>query len=180
MLRAVTHEAAHAIVDRRAAILANATFAFERRAVRSLAVRSRYGVVTVAGGAGDAFARSDIASIARRTVRVSGAAALACLAVGVAYVGLAFLGLDRASIRAARAVVVAGGREGFDAVAANLIAAGHVGTRPGEGRSPTTLQKLAGLRSEPPISVPSASGSMPQARATAPPPLLPPHVFVTS
>src|SRR5262245_18142177 len=33
------------------------------------------------------------------------------------------------------------------------------GTRPGEGRSPTTLQKAAGLRSEPPVSVPSAIGS---------------------
>ena len=51
------------------------------------------------------------------------------------------------------------------------------GTRPGDGRKPTTLQKLAGLRSEPPRSVPSASGSMPQASATAAPPLLPPQVL---
>jgi hypothetical protein len=42
------------------------------------------------------------------------------------------------------------------------------------------LQKLAGLRSEPPRSLPSASGTMPQASATAAPPLEPPHVFVTS
>ena len=54
------------------------------------------------------------------------------------------------------------------------------GTRPGDGLKPTTLQKLAGLRSEPPRSVPSASGSMPHASATAAPPLLPPHVFVRS
>src|SRR3954464_8551405 len=49
--------------------------------------------------------------------------------------------------------------------------------RPGEVRKPTTEQKLAGLRSEPPVSVPSARGTMPQANATAPPPLLPPQVF---
>src|SRR5579885_1637358 len=55
--------------------------------------------------------------------------------------------------------------------------AGHVGTRPGEGRNPTTLQKLAGLRSEPPMSLPSASGTILQARETAAPPLLPPGVL---
>src|SRR6185295_5640571 len=60
------------------------------------------------------------------------------------------------------------------------VAAGHVGTRPGDGRRPTTWQKLAGLRSDPPMSLPSAIGSMPQASATAAPPLLPPHVFVRS
>ena len=58
--------------------------------------------------------------------------------------------------------------------------AGHVGTRPGEGRKPTTLQKLAGLRSEPPMSLPSAIGTMPEASATAAPPLEPPHVLVGS
>src|SRR5437870_13915899 len=42
------------------------------------------------------------------------------------------------------------------------------------------LQKFAGLRSEPPWSLPSASGTMPQARATAAPPLLPPQVLVRS
>src|SRR5262245_13429057 len=51
------------------------------------------------------------------------------------------------------------------------------GTRPGDVRKPTTEQKLAGLRSEPPVSLPSAIGSMPDARAAAAPPLLPPHVF---
>src|SRR5204863_7613638 len=55
-----------------------------------------------------------------------------------------------------------------------------VGTRPGDGRKPTTLQNEAGLRSDPPVSLPSAIGTMPQASATAAPPLLPPHVFETS
>ena len=50
----------------------------------------------------------------------------------------------------------------------------------GAGRRPTTLQKLAGLRSEPPMSLPSAIGTMPHASATAAPPLEPPHVFVGS
>jgi hypothetical protein len=55
-----------------------------------------------------------------------------------------------------------------------------VATRPGDGRSPTTLQNAAGLRSEPPVSLPSAIGSIRAATATAAPPLLPPQVFVTS
>ena len=42
------------------------------------------------------------------------------------------------------------------------------------------MQKLAGLRSEPPMSLPSAIGSMPHASATAAPPLLPPQVLVRS
>src|SRR5262245_56521189 len=54
------------------------------------------------------------------------------------------------------------------------------GTRPGEGRKPTTLQKLAGFLSDPPKSLPSASGTIPQAKATAAPPLLPPQVLVRS
>src|SRR3989454_1898307 len=57
---------------------------------------------------------------------------------------------------------------------------GHAGTRPAAVRSPTTLQKAAGLRSEPPVSLPSAIGTMPHASATAAPPLEPPHVFVRS
>lgn len=36
---------------------------------------------------------------------------------------------------------------------------GQVGTRPGEGRTPTTLQKEAGLRKMPPMLLPSAIGS---------------------
>ena len=54
---------------------------------------------------------------------------------------------------------------------------GQIGTRPGDGRKPTTLQKLAGLRSDPPRSLPSANGTIPEASATAAPPLLPPQVF---
>ena len=38
------------------------------------------------------------------------------------------------------------------------------GTNPGVGRKPTTPQKAAGLRSEPPVSEPVASGVMPRAR----------------
>ena len=53
-------------------------------------------------------------------------------------------------------------------------------TLPGEVRMPTALQKLGGSRSDPPISLPSANGAMPHATATAPPPVLPPQVFVTS
>src|SRR5262245_34275942 len=53
-------------------------------------------------------------------------------------------------------------------------------TRPGDVRNPTTLQNAAGFRSDPPVSLPSAIGTMPQASATPAPPLLPPHVLVTS
>src|SRR3954454_7323019 len=59
-------------------------------------------------------------------------------------------------------------------------AAGHVGTRPAEGRKPATLQKLAGWRSDPPRSLPSAIGTMPHVSATAAPPLLPPQVLLVS
>src|SRR5215467_6391498 len=54
------------------------------------------------------------------------------------------------------------------------------GTRPTVGRKPMTLQNAAGLRSDPPVSLPSATGTSPQARATAAPPEDPPHVFVKS
>src|SRR5512132_395263 len=54
------------------------------------------------------------------------------------------------------------------------------GTRPIEGRKPTTLQNAAGLRSEPPVSEPLATGASPQASATAAPPEDPPHVLVKS
>src|SRR4029453_366076 len=54
------------------------------------------------------------------------------------------------------------------------------GTRPGEGRMPTTLKEAAGLRSEPPVSLPSAIGTIPHESATAAPPLLPPHVLLRS
>src|ERR1051326_7742128 len=54
------------------------------------------------------------------------------------------------------------------------------GTRPIEGRNPATVQNAAGLRNEPPVSEPLATGASPQARATAAPPEDPPHVFVKS
>jgi hypothetical protein len=49
-----------------------------------------------------------------------------------------------------------------------------VGTRPGEGRKPTTPQNAAGMRSDPPPSEPVQIGSMPVASATAEPPEEPP------
>src|SRR5215470_6517660 len=54
---------------------------------------------------------------------------------------------------------------------------GATGTRPTVGRNPTTLLKLAGLRSDPPRSLPSASGRRPAATAAAAPPLDPPALF---
>ena len=54
---------------------------------------------------------------------------------------------------------------------------GQLGTRPGVGRNPTTLQKLPGLRSDEPRSEPSANGNMPLATAAAAPPEDPPLVF---
>lgn len=51
---------------------------------------------------------------------------------------------------------------------------GYVGTRPGDGRKPTTPQRLAGMRREPPRSLPLASGARPHASATAEPPEDPP------
>src|SRR5688572_9245033 len=39
------------------------------------------------------------------------------------------------------------------------------GTRPGDGRKPTMLQNAAGLRSDPPVSLPSAIGTIPHARS---------------
>src|SRR5258708_19583011 len=48
------------------------------------------------------------------------------------------------------------------------------GTRPIEGRKPTTLLNAAGLRIEPPVSLPSAIGTMPHRSPPPPPPLLPP------
>src|SRR5262249_6621907 len=57
---------------------------------------------------------------------------------------------------------------------------GQDGTRPGDGRIPTTLQKLAGLRNEPPRSLPSARQTIRAASAAAAPPLLPPALRVGS
>ena len=61
-----------------------------------------------------------------------------------------------------------------------VLAAEILGTRPGEGRNPTTLQYPPGLRNEPPRSPPSAMGCMPVASATAAPPDDPPGVLVRS
>ena len=44
------------------------------------------------------------------------------------------------------------------------------GTSPGVGRKPTMPLKAAGLRKEPPVSLPLAIGTMPVASATAEPP----------
>src|SRR3954466_15665803 len=52
----------------------------------------------------------------------------------------------------------------------SILATGVWATRPILGRMPTTPQKLAGLRSDPPISVPCASQAIPVASATAAPP----------
>lgn len=45
-----------------------------------------------------------------------------------------------------------------------------LGTRPGVGRKPTMPQNAAGLRKEPPMSDPVASGTIPVASAAADPP----------
>ena len=55
--------------------------------------------------------------------------------------------------------------------------AGHNGTRPRLGRRANTLFQPAGLRRLPMKSLPSATGSMRVASATAAPPLLPPADF---
>jgi hypothetical protein len=54
---------------------------------------------------------------------------------------------------------------------------GQAGTRPNEGLMPKIPVKLAGIRIEPPPSVPTASGPMPLATATAAPPEDPPGVL---
>src|SRR5204862_982487 len=52
----------------------------------------------------------------------------------------------------------------------SIAAAGVCATRPMLGRKPTMPQKLAGLRSEPPMSEPCASQAVPVASAAAAPP----------
>src|SRR6185503_12632946 len=52
----------------------------------------------------------------------------------------------------------------------SILAAGVWATRPMLGRIPTMPQKLAGLRSEPPMSLPWATQAIPVASATADPP----------
>ena len=56
---------------------------------------------------------------------------------------------------------------------------GHAGTRPNEGLRPNTPVNAAGMRIDPPPSVPMVSGPMPDATATAPPPDEPPGVLET-
>src|SRR5216684_163141 len=51
------------------------------------------------------------------------------------------------------------------------------GTRSGEGRRPTTPQHEAGMRSDPPMSVPIATVAIPAATAAALPPREPPGVI---
>src|SRR4029079_4933553 len=59
-------------------------------------------------------------------------------------------------------------------VVSQKLSVGHDGTRPREGRRAHTAQNDAGLRSEPPMSEPSASGTIPARSAQAAPPLEPP------
>ncbi len=54
------------------------------------------------------------------------------------------------------------------------------GTRPNEGRSPNRSFHPGGLRREPKKSLPSATGTIRRATATAAPPLLPPADLVWS
>lgn len=68
----------------------------------------------------------------------------------------------------------------FTETPTNGICAGAIGTRPTVGRRATMLLKLAGLRSEPPRSPPSANGSSPAAIAAPAPPLEPPALFERS
>jgi hypothetical protein len=51
-----------------------------------------------------------------------------------------------------------------------------VDTAPSRGLSPTTPQAAAGIRIEPPVSVPRASGTSPAASAAALPALEPPAI----
>src|SRR6186713_230642 len=57
---------------------------------------------------------------------------------------------------------------------------GHAGTRPNDGFSPKMPVNAHGIRIEPPPSVPSVRGHMPDATAAAPPPDEPPGVFAGS
>ena len=49
-------------------------------------------------------------------------------------------------------------------------------TRPEVGLSPTKPQNEAGMRMEPPVSLPMAAGTIPLATAAAEPPLEPPGI----
>src|SRR5437899_9247138 len=62
----------------------------------------------------------------------------------------------------------------------HVQSAGYVGTSPTDGLRPTTPQNDAGIRSDPPRSVPSASAIIPVTRPAAPPPVEPPALRVGS
>ncbi len=51
-----------------------------------------------------------------------------------------------------------------------------IGTTPKPGLKPTMPQQAAGMRIDPPVSVPRAPSASPSARAAAEPPLDPPAV----
>ena len=57
---------------------------------------------------------------------------------------------------------------------------GPCGMRPRVGFRPTTPQQEAGMRMEPPVSLPWAMGTMPAATAAAEPPLDPPAMRLVS
>src|SRR2546425_12014914 len=76
------------------------------------------------------------------------------------------------SIKAASAAVRATGPVTWSVSHGQSL--GYVGTSPTDGRSPTTPQNEAGMRSEPPRAVPSASAIIPGAGAAHPPPAQPP------
>src|SRR5215467_9133967 len=62
----------------------------------------------------------------------------------------------------------------------NTVGRMSIGIRPSVGLSPTIPQKEAGIRTDPPMSVPSARLTHPVATATAEPPDEPPEVRIGS
>ena len=80
-------------------------------------------------------------------------------------VSTAWASAQSATVRAIGPTVSKLAASGIDAL---------VGTAPSAVLSPTTPQHAAGMRTEPPVSVPSASGTMPAASAAALPLLEPP------
>jgi hypothetical protein len=89
---------------------------------------------------------------------------------------------ERAGLRAPTLVHVALGRAVVDleprrvAAEAGRSAAMTDQRNPRLGLRPTMLLRAAGTRPEPAVSVPSASGTMPRATATADPELEPPGI----
>src|SRR3989442_9548106 len=76
------------------------------------------------------------------------------------------------SIKAASAAVLATGPVTWSVSHGHSL--GHVGTSPTDGRSPTTPQNEAGMRSEAPRALASAVANIPVASALPPPPAEPP------